>query len=75
MTSHDAPLAGVFPQGKEEGWRKIVERALKGAPFETLTSKTYDGVSIAPLYPRPASAGPRALRAAPGRWSDRKSVV
>ena len=69
MTLHDAPLAGVFPQGKEEDWRKIVDRALKGAPFEKLISKTYDGVAIAPLYPRATAPGPRALRAAPGRWS------
>jgi methylmalonyl-CoA mutase len=69
MTLHDAPLAGVFPQAKEEDWRKIVDRALKGAPFEKLISKTYDGVSIAPIYPRAENPGPRALRDAPGRWS------
>ncbi|MBY6241651.1 methylmalonyl-CoA mutase family protein [Methylosinus sp. Sm6] len=69
MTLHDAPLAGVFPQGKEEDWRKIVDRALKGAPFEKLISKTYDGIAISPLYSRTAAPGPRALRAAPGRWS------
>ncbi|PWB81245.1 MAG: methylmalonyl-CoA mutase, partial [Methylocystaceae bacterium] len=69
MTLHDAPLAGVFPQGNEEQWRRIVERALKGAPFDRLISKTYDGVSIAPLYARAATPGPRARRAAPGRWS------
>ena len=69
MSLQDAPLAGVFPPGNEEGWRKIVDRALKGASFDRLTSKTYDGVAIAPLYPRAAAPGPRALRAAPGRWS------
>jgi methylmalonyl-CoA mutase len=69
MSLQDAPLAGVFPPGNEEGWRKIVDRALKGASFDRLTSKTYDGVAIAPLYPRAIAPGPRALRAAPGRWS------
>ncbi|CAN2535510.1 Methylmalonyl-CoA+mutase+small+subunit [Methylocapsa aurea] len=69
MSLQDAPLAGVFPPGNEEGWRKIVDRALKGASFDRLTSKTYDGVAIAPLYPRAVAPGPRALRAAPGRWS------
>jgi methylmalonyl-CoA mutase len=69
MTLHDAPLAGVFPQGTEEEWRRLVERALKGASFDRLISKTYDNVSIAPLYPRASAPGPRALRAAPGRWS------
>lgn len=69
MTLHDAPLAGVFPQGSEEQWRGIVERALKGAPFDRLISKTYDGLPIAPLYARAASPGPKAERAARGRWS------
>ena len=44
MSLQDAPLAGVFPPGNEEGWRKIVDRALKGASFDRLISKTYDGV-------------------------------
>jgi methylmalonyl-CoA mutase len=69
MTLHDAPLASVFPQATEEQWRKMVDRALKGAPFEKLISKTYDGVDIAPLYPPGATHGPRALRKTAGRWS------
>jgi methylmalonyl-CoA mutase len=69
MTLHDAPLASVFPQATEEQWRKIVDRALKGAPFEKLISKTYDGVEIAPLYPPSAAPGPRALRKTADRWS------
>jgi methylmalonyl-CoA mutase len=69
MSLQDAPLAGVFPPGNEEGWRKIVDRALKGASFDRLISKTYDGVEISPLYPRATAPGPRALRATAGRWS------
>jgi methylmalonyl-CoA mutase len=69
MTSHNAPLASVFPRATQEQWRKLVERALKGAPFEKLTSKTYDGVEIAPLYPPAKAPGPRALRESAGRWS------
>jgi methylmalonyl-CoA mutase len=69
MTLSDAPLASVFPQATYEEWRKLVERALKGAPFEKLTFKTYDGIEIAPLYPPAAAPGPRALRETTGRWS------
>jgi methylmalonyl-CoA mutase len=69
MTLRDAPLASVFPQPTEEQWRKIVDRALKGAPFEKLTSKTYEGVEIAPLYPATTTPGPRALRKTAERWS------
>jgi len=69
MTLHDSPLAGVFPQANEEQWRKAVDRALKGAAFETLVSKTHDGVRVAPLYARAVAPGPRALRKTPGRWA------
>ncbi|WP_036283538.1 methylmalonyl-CoA mutase family protein [Methylocystis sp. ATCC 49242] len=69
MTAHETAIAGVFPQPTEEQWRKLVDKALKGASFDTLVSKTYGGVALAPLYPRAAAAGPRALRRTPGRWS------
>lgn len=69
MTAHETALAGVFPQATEEHWRKVVDRALKGAAFDALISKTYDGVALAPLYPRVTAPGPRALRKTPGRWS------
>lgn len=69
MTLQDTALADVFPQGNEEQWRKLVERALKGAPFDKLISRTYDDLAIAPLYSRARSPGPRAVRAEPGRWS------
>lgn len=69
MSATETAIAGVFPQPTEEQWRKLVDKALKGASFETLVSKTYDGVAIAPLYPRAAAEAPRALRRTPGRWS------
>ena len=45
-----------FPRATREDWRKLVDTALKGAPFERLFSETYDGLTIAPLYDRAASA-------------------
>jgi methylmalonyl-CoA mutase len=68
MTAHETAIAGVFPQPHEEQWRKLVDRALKGASFETLISKAYGAVTLAPLYPR-AAAAPKSLRRKPGRWS------
>lgn len=68
MTGHETAIAGVFPQSDEENWRKLVERALKGASFDSLTSKAYGGIGIAPLYPR-ATHTMKALRRTPGRWS------
>ncbi len=68
MTAHETAIAGVFPQPREEQWRKLVDRALKGASFETLVSRAYGAVAVAPIYPR-AAAAPKTLRRTPGRWS------
>ena len=56
------PLAADFPPATREDWRKLVDTALKGAPFERLFTKTYDGLTIAPIYDRAAAA-----TAVPGR--------
>ena len=59
------PLAAEFPAATQERWRKLTEAALKGADFDKkLVSRTYDGLKIAPLYPRAANAKPVAGRAA-----------
>jgi len=46
-----------FPSASREQWLALVSGVLKGAPFEKrLVSKTYDGITIAPLYERDAGA-------------------
>jgi methylmalonyl-CoA mutase len=53
----DLPLAAEFPAASRDDWMKLVESALKGAPFEKkLVSKTYDGIAIQPLYERAKNA-------------------
>ncbi|MGE0339544.1 MAG: methylmalonyl-CoA mutase family protein [Xanthobacteraceae bacterium] len=50
-------LASEFPAASRDDWMKLVESALKGAPFEKkLVSKTYDGIAIQPLYERANNA-------------------
>ncbi len=49
-------LAAAFPAATRDEWRKLVDAVLKGAPFARLESKTYDGLTIAPLYERAADA-------------------
>ncbi len=52
-------LAAEFPQATRDQWLALVNGALKGASFEKrLVSKTYDGLSIEPLYGRDAAARP-----------------
>jgi methylmalonyl-CoA mutase len=62
-------LARDFAPADESAWKALVEEALKGAPFASLGSKTYDGIDIAPLYPRAPDAARIAGRAAGQPWA------
>src|ERR1700760_2720888 len=70
MTSatDDLPLASDFPKATEEDWRKLVDGVLKGAPFEKLVAKTYDGLKIEPIYTRAKGAEAIAGRAPAAPW-------
>jgi methylmalonyl-CoA mutase len=67
-TTPDLPLASDFAPATQDDWRKLVDGVLKGAPFERLVGKTYDGLSIAPIYARAKGATPIAGRAAARPW-------
>jgi methylmalonyl-CoA mutase len=64
----EIPFAADFPPASRDEWLALVEKALKGAPFETLRSKTYDGLIIEPVYERAAKASAIAGRAAAAPW-------
>jgi methylmalonyl-CoA mutase len=70
MTSvtDDLRLAADFAPASYDDWRKLVDGVLKGAPFETLVGKTYDGLKIEPIYPRARGAAPIAGRPAAAPW-------
>jgi methylmalonyl-CoA mutase len=51
------PLAAGFPPVDQDAWLGAVDKVLKGKPFETLVSRTDDGITVAPLYTRDASPG------------------
>ena len=54
----------------EAQWRKRAEAVLKGADFETvLTSKTTDGIRLAPLYAKATDHAPIIGRAPGAAWS------
>ena len=69
MTSvtDDLRLAADFAPATYEDWRKLVDGVLKGAPFEKLIGKTYDGLPIEPIYRR-AHGAPISGRAAAAPW-------
>jgi methylmalonyl-CoA mutase len=51
MAKPETPLlAGDFPSASEADWRKLVDAVLKGGSFERLKRRTYDGLTIEPLY-------------------------
>ncbi len=62
------PLAAEFPAATDEQWRKLVDGVLKGAAFERLQSRSADGLTIEPLYPRARDAAALAGRAPGTRW-------
>lgn len=57
QTSHDGEarprLMDGFPPATYDDWRAVVERDLKGAPFEKkLVTRTPEGIEIQPMYLR-----------------------
>lgn len=54
MTASDAPLAlaGDFPAAGREQWRSLVDAVLakSGLDFDALSYRSYDGLTLAPLY-------------------------
>ena len=68
-TKSDLPLAAEFPPATRADWMKLVDAALKGAPFDRkLVSTTYDGLRIEPLYERVPDARPAAGRSPAAPW-------
>jgi methylmalonyl-CoA mutase len=61
-------LAAEFPPASRGDWLKLVDGVLKGAPFEKLQSKTYDGLRIEPIYTRARDAAAIPGRAAAAPW-------
>ncbi|HEV7407079.1 MAG TPA: methylmalonyl-CoA mutase family protein [Bradyrhizobium sp.] len=70
MTSatDDLRLAADFAPATYDDWRKLVDGVLKGAPFEKLVGKTYDGQKIEPIYQRARGTTPIAGRAGAAPW-------
>ena len=65
MSEADLSLAAAFPRATREQWEALVRAALKGGPYEKLTTITHDGLRIEPLYQQDLRAAPVA-RSKPG---------
>jgi methylmalonyl-CoA mutase len=61
-------LGADFPPASREDWLKLVEAALKGAPVEKLSARTYDDLRLQPLYGCAADARPILARTPGAAW-------
>ncbi|HEX4408556.1 MAG TPA: methylmalonyl-CoA mutase subunit beta [Xanthobacteraceae bacterium] len=73
-TSETLTFVGDFAPATHDDWRKLVDAALKGAPFSRLESRTYDGLTIEPLYERAASASTVGGRSPGTVWTTMQRV-
>jgi methylmalonyl-CoA mutase len=65
----DLTLASEFPPARREDWLALVERSLKGVPYERLVSKTRDDLLIEPIYERAPGARVIVGRPAGAPWT------
>jgi methylmalonyl-CoA mutase len=65
----DLSLAAAFPPATRKDWLALVERTLKGTPYERLVSRTRDGIAIEPIYERAAGVRAIAGRPAGAPWA------
>ena len=61
--------AAEFAKTTEADWRAEAEKALKGAPLESLFSSMSGGATIAPVYPRACDVEPIAGRIPGAPWT------
>ena len=59
------PLAADFAAASAAEWRALAEKALKGRPLDSLSTRTADGLVFAPLYGPADAAAPARPVAAP----------
>ncbi len=71
MPTKPSPLAAEFDAAGEARWRALVEKGLKGRPFEDLVSTTADGLPIKPLYTADDAGPLLSARPAPSEDPER----
>jgi methylmalonyl-CoA mutase len=67
--AQDQKPTAEFPPATAQAWRGLVDAVLKGAPFSKLESRTRDGLTIEPLYPRDSAATVVPGRAPGAAWT------
>jgi methylmalonyl-CoA mutase len=57
-----------FPIPSYEQWKIAVEKSLKGVPFATLTTKTYEDITLQPMYQKRDIANLPFINSLPGEF-------
>ncbi|MGW6447172.1 methylmalonyl-CoA mutase family protein [Lentzea sp. NPDC055074] len=72
MTAEFRP--NEFPSASREQWRELVDAVLRktGASFDSLVTKTYDGIELQPLYTLDDALEPYALAPVKQGWDVRQ---
>jgi methylmalonyl-CoA mutase len=61
-------LAADFPAANREQWLALTQKVLKGSDFnKRLVGRTADGLEVQPIYARPATIAPAAMRNGSGQ--------
>lgn len=68
-------LKNDFTPPTYDEWKKVVEKDLKGLPFEKLITKTIEGIELQPIYTRETLEKNSHLDQYPGDGSTRSSNV
>ncbi|UVO30706.1 methylmalonyl-CoA mutase subunit beta [Bradyrhizobium arachidis] len=68
MEDERLEFASAFAPASREDWRRLVDEVLKGAPFEKLIGRTYDGLRIEPVYGRVKNVAPIQGRTPAAPW-------
>ncbi|MDS4070628.1 MAG: acyl-CoA mutase large subunit family protein, partial [Candidatus Competibacter sp.] len=67
QTDAATPTFNEFPPTPHEEWRKVIDKFLKGAPFEKrLVTKTYENIDLQPMYRQEDIEGLPHLDSLPG---------
>jgi methylmalonyl-CoA mutase len=66
-----------FPSASREQWRELVDAVLSktGASFDSLVTKTYDGIELQPLYTLDDALEPYALAPVKQGWDVRQRLA
>jgi len=76
MTEPTLALGGEFPAPSRDQWLGLVDKALKGAPFDKkLVTRLYEGIAVQPIYTKAEGGEPSDVSGLPGQMPFTRGAV